>query len=97
MGWLRVLRTFNRRVVFIDEVALDQLDGEATLSHASSADDHQLVFSEKLARVSDRGAKGERRAASTLDAIVSECECECELGAGTRVLQRASERRVVLG
>ena len=78
-------------------MALDQLDGQTRLSDSTAADDHQLVFSEKLARVSDRGAKGERRAASTLDAIVSECECECELGAGTRVLQRASERRVVLG
>jgi hypothetical protein len=29
-------------------VALDQLDGQARLSHATAADYHQLVFSEEL-------------------------------------------------
>jgi len=64
-------------------VALDQLDGQTRLSNSTTTDDHQLVFSEKLARVSDRNAKGERRAGagagagaaaavvSTFDAIVN--------------------------
>ena len=42
------LRTFDCRVVFIDEVTLDQLDGEAALSHSTASYDHQLVFPEEL-------------------------------------------------
>jgi hypothetical protein len=42
------LLTLNGRVVFVDKVALDQLDGQAGLAHASAADYDQLVLSEKL-------------------------------------------------
>lgn len=47
---LGVMRTFYRRVVLVDEVALDELDGETTLSHATATDDHQLVFPQELRR-----------------------------------------------
>ena len=43
-----VMRTFNCRIVFVDEVTLDELDCETTLAHASSSDNHQLVFPEEL-------------------------------------------------
>lgn len=42
------MRTFDGRIVFIDEVALDQLDGQARLPHASASDHDQLVLPEKL-------------------------------------------------
>jgi hypothetical protein len=42
-------------------VALDQLDGQAGLSHASTADDHQLVLSEKL-RAGQQGRLSRGRA-----------------------------------
>jgi hypothetical protein len=41
----RVRLTFNCRIVLIHEVALDQLDRQARLSDATTADDHQLIFS----------------------------------------------------
>jgi hypothetical protein len=42
--------TFNCRVIFVDEVALYQLDGQAGLSDSSSAHHDELVFSQKLCR-----------------------------------------------
>ena len=42
------MRTFDCRVVFIDEVTLDQLDCEAALSHSTASYHHQLVFPEEL-------------------------------------------------
>lgn len=42
------MRTFDGWVVFVDEMALDKLDGQARLSDATSAYHHQLVFTEKL-------------------------------------------------
>jgi len=44
------LRTFNGRVIFVDEVALDKLDGQTTLSDTTATDDHELVFPEELQR-----------------------------------------------
>jgi hypothetical protein len=44
----RGLRTFDGRVIFVDEVALDKLDGQTTLSNTTATDDHQLVFPEEL-------------------------------------------------
>lgn len=41
-------RTFDRRIVFVDEVALDQLDGQAGLSDTSATDDDELVLSQEL-------------------------------------------------
>lgn len=40
--------TFDRRVIFVDEVRLDQLDCEAGLSHTTASDDDQLVFPQEL-------------------------------------------------
>lgn len=40
--------TLNGRVVLVYKVALDQLDGQARLSHAAAADYDQLVLSEEL-------------------------------------------------
>jgi hypothetical protein len=37
--------TFNCWIVLVYEVTLDQLDGQAGLSDATTADNHQLVFS----------------------------------------------------
>lgn len=36
--------TFDGRIVLIDKVALDELDGEAGLAHTTTANDYQLVF-----------------------------------------------------
>ena len=47
---LSLLRTFNRRVVLVNKVALNQLDCKAGFSDATSAYDHQLVFSQELDR-----------------------------------------------
>lgn len=41
-------RTFDSRVVFVDEVALDELDGQARLSDATTTDDDELVFTKEL-------------------------------------------------
>ncbi len=41
-------RTFDGGVIFVDEMALDQLNCQTGLSHTSTSDDDQLVFSEKL-------------------------------------------------
>lgn len=46
-------RTFNCRVVFVDEMTLDQLDGQARFTDTTAADHNQLIFSEKLNKVRD--------------------------------------------
>lgn len=40
--------TFNCRVVFVDKVRLDQLDGQARFAYTASTDNDQLVFSQEL-------------------------------------------------
>lgn len=40
--------TLDSRIVLVNEVGLDQLDGQARLAHTTAADDDELVFSEKL-------------------------------------------------
>lgn len=40
--------TLDGRVVLVDEVGLDELDGQARLSDTAAADDYQLVFSQEL-------------------------------------------------
>lgn len=42
------IRTFNCWIVFVDKVALDQLDGQARFAYATTANHDQFVFSEKL-------------------------------------------------
>lgn len=42
------LRTFDRRVVLVHKVTLDELYGQATLAHATASDNHQLVFPKEL-------------------------------------------------
>ena len=49
----RGVRTFNGRIIFINEMTLNQLDGEAGFSYASAADDNQLVLSKKLQEHAD--------------------------------------------
>ncbi len=44
------LRTFNCRVVLVDEVALDQLDGQAGFTHTTSTNNDQFILSEELHR-----------------------------------------------
>ena len=43
-----IVRTFDCWVIFVDEVALDELDCETGLSHATSTDNNKLVFPEEL-------------------------------------------------
>lgn len=38
-------RTFNSRIVLVDEVALDELDGQAGFTNTTASDNHQLVLS----------------------------------------------------
>ena len=45
---LSLLLTLNCRVILVDEMTLDKLDGKARLSDTTTADDHQLVLSHKL-------------------------------------------------
>ena len=44
-GIYEVLRTFNGGIIFVDKVALDELDCEARLADATSANDDKLIFS----------------------------------------------------
>jgi hypothetical protein len=83
--------TLDGRVVLVYEVALDQLDSQTRLSDSTAADYHQLVFSEKLARVSrGAGGAGDGRA-PTFDAIVNvRKRCRTKL-------QVAGDGRGVLG
>lgn len=41
-------RTFDSRVVLVDEMALDQLDRQARFTDATAADDDELVLSQEL-------------------------------------------------
>ncbi len=40
--------TFNSRIVFVDKVALNQLDGEARFTDATATDNDELVLSHEL-------------------------------------------------
>lgn len=40
--------TFNGGIVLVDEMGLDELDGQTTLADTTTADDDQLVFPEEL-------------------------------------------------
>jgi hypothetical protein len=52
-------RTLNGRVIFVDEMRLNQLNGKAGLADATTADHHQLIFSRELQRAHRRAsAKG---------------------------------------
>lgn len=42
------LRTFDGRVIFVDEMALDELNGQTTLSDTTTSNYHKLVFPEEL-------------------------------------------------
>jgi hypothetical protein len=47
--------TFDCRVVLVNKVTLDELDGQTRLSDTTTADDYELVLAEKLRqRVSTR-------------------------------------------
>jgi hypothetical protein len=41
-------RTFNRRIIFVDEVALDQLDRQTRLSNTTTTDNNELILAQKL-------------------------------------------------
>jgi len=41
-------RTFYRRIVLIDEMALDELYGQTGLPYPTASHDHELIFPEKL-------------------------------------------------
>lgn len=46
--WGEMRRTFDCRVVLVEEVVLDHPDGEARFTHTTAADHHQFVFSRNL-------------------------------------------------
>lgn len=81
--WRRRL-TFNGWIILVDEVALDQLDGQARLSHTTAADHDQLVFSEELRMVSGHArGRGQGRAGPSRTGRQSQPRGE---GAGRRML-----------
>src|SRR5688572_6619116 len=41
-------RTFNRGIVFVDEMALNQLNRQARFTNTTAADDDELVLSQEL-------------------------------------------------
>lgn len=41
-------RTFDRRIIFVDEVALDQLDRQTRLSDTTTANNNELILAQKL-------------------------------------------------
>lgn len=41
-------RTFNCRIILVDKVALDQLDGQARFTDTTTADNYQLILSQEL-------------------------------------------------
>ena len=47
-GEVGVGQTLYCRIVLVDEVALDQLDGQAGFTDTSATDDDELVLSQKL-------------------------------------------------
>jgi hypothetical protein len=77
----RAALTLNGRIVLVYKVALDQLDGQAGLSHTTTANYHQLVLSEKL-RACQQALRHRRAATRTLDAIVSVCHGTAGAAAG---------------
>lgn len=44
----RVSHTFNRRIIFVDKVALDQLDRQTRLSDTTTTDNNELILAQKL-------------------------------------------------
>lgn len=48
-----LVRTFDCGIIFIDEVALDELNREARLAHTTSSNDDELVFPEELKHRND--------------------------------------------
>ena len=47
-GRVGMLRTFDGGIVFIHEMALDELDCETALPDATAADDNEFVFPKEL-------------------------------------------------
>lgn len=41
-------RTFDCGIILVDEVALDQLDGQARFTDTTTADNYQLILSQEL-------------------------------------------------
>lgn len=42
------MRTFDCRVVLVDEMSLNELDGQAGLSDSTSSYDHQFILAQEL-------------------------------------------------
>lgn len=43
--------TFNRRIIFVHEVALNQLNSQARFSDTTTSDNDQLILSQELGRM----------------------------------------------
>ena len=92
------MRTFDCRVVFVDEMALDELDCETTLSHSTTTYYHQLIFPEELRHWLVLATSNECRCATTgdaptLEAIVSQVRRSC----GRAVARKSQSRSGVHG
>lgn len=44
----KLVRTLNCRIIFVDEMALDELDGKARFTDATASNHDQLVLSQEL-------------------------------------------------
>lgn len=51
-----MMRTFNCRIVFINEVTLDKLNGQARFSDTTAADDDELILAQELSDRKKRSA-----------------------------------------
>ena len=93
-------RTLNGRVIFVDEMRLDQLDCEARLADATTADHHQLVFSRELQHHRARLASESNRqgvVAHERNTTTAASSHSGDRKAGTKPKQHTLEAIVVAG
>lgn len=93
--------TLDGRVIFVDEVGLDELDGQTRLSHTSAADYDQLVLSEELDGVSEGSERAGGRAGGSAGApwmplcgCVGDVTGRRDAGAVSQEVLRRRARRV---
>jgi hypothetical protein len=94
------MRTLNGRVIFVDEMRLDQLDCEARLADATTADHHQLVFSRELQRHRARSvskSNGQGAVAHERNKTNAVSSHSADRKAGTKLKQHTLEAIVAAG
>ena len=77
IGWhqTKALPTFDGRIIFIDKVALDELDCEARFAHATSANHHKLVLAEELRQSMSMAQSSQGQRWSLPWKPLWECQC----------------------